>query len=186
MKRVGARGWLIAASLLITFSGCGEDTAADAGSRPADLGDRGRQTPDDAADDAGGGDDASLEGDGASDASDTSAADAELDLPMVSSSCDEAALASCTTNYDCPDTARCQDVSAGATEIPCCVEAPRGTLPAGQPCSDENDCLSGLCISRGGPMLCTDRCDSVDECPDNMPECGALFVAAGRWCLPPG
>ncbi len=101
-------------------------------------------------------------------------------------SCEEVAGTDCFSNYDCPETMRCENVGPSAQPVPCCVVGSRGTGRVGEPCTSENDCASGVCVEQEGSGLCSDVCTGPEDCPAAMGRC--IFVALSgsndKWCFP--
>ena len=79
----------------------------------------------------------------------------------------------------CPDGLTCQ---VGA--VPGCGGCHSGLGRTGDPCSDNNQCESGLCATRGGIEggFCTEVCGGVDDCPTGFSceDAGGIAV-----CVPP-
>jgi hypothetical protein len=139
-------------------------SAVDSASAPDSVADSAPDTaPDTQAEDVATNDDT---------ASDTAVAET-AEPARVEEDCAEEGYAACFINDDCPAPERCQNMSANEVEIPCCVPGARGTLPAGEPCTGENDCATSLCISyNDGPFLCSAPCDGgPDGCPSAAPAC---------------
>jgi len=103
------------------------------------------------------------------------------DVPSVMTSCDEAGLEMCVLNADCPMTHRCQDI--GQTDpVPCCVEGERGTGQAGDSCSQDIDCESGLCTETSdGSFVCSRECQNANDCPESLPNCTNIAFV-GKIC----
>ena len=111
--------------------------------------------------------------------------DTEPELPTVEEFCFEINATDCFSNYDCEENQRCQNIGATEWEVPCCVTGARGEKNPGEGCTEAGNCSSGLCISRNdGPHLCSDSCESNDDCPENMQDCGSFYFVEGLWCKP--
>ncbi len=177
----------------VSGDGDGEDTGAgdtdDAGAGDGDGEDTGAGDTDDAG--AGDTDDAGQEDVGDDDdAGQEDAGDDDAGGDELPESCAEINGDSCFSNYDCAASERCADLSGDETDI-CCIPGDRGTGEAGDLCDEGVDgqefCESGVCLSRNdSPYMCTTTCDSADECPASMSECGVIpFTGEDDWCLPP-
>ncbi len=101
-------------------------------------------------------------------------------------SCDQMGSAECFSNYDCPETMRCENVGPVSDPVPCCVAGARGAGRAGEPCQSEGDCASGICIEHEGSGRCSDRCARPEDCPAGMQRCihVALSGSDDKWCFP--
>ena len=89
-----------------------------------------------------------------------------VDAPPTA--CADPADCPCFSNDDCPPTHACSTAQGD----PVCLEGPRGTAAAGEPCTGEADCASALCID--GPddaLLCSETCSTSDTCPTPLPRC---------------
>ena len=150
----------------------------------------------------GDGDDVSGDGDdtGAGDTDDAGAGDTEDageedageedagEEPELPESCAEAEGDTCNSNYDCPDEERCTSLSDEEVDF-CCVPGERGTAEAGEVCDDVDGqafCESALCVAANdGSHLCTTICDTADDCPESMNECGNIpFTVPEDVCIP--
>ncbi|MBW2733578.1 MAG: hypothetical protein JRH20_14415 [Deltaproteobacteria bacterium] len=94
----------------------------------------------------------------------------------------------CFSNLECIADRRCEEVDIGEGELfPCCVVATRGTLEAGETCSDENQCASAICISAGSADgRCSQTCTEATDCPEGMQDCKLIAFSNSddRWCFP--
>lgn len=113
------------------------------------------------------------------------ASDVANDVGPVDS-CDEIGSKSCFANNECETDRRCENVGTETLPVACCVPGLRGSGEAGTACDDENDCVSGVCISGNGPFLCSDTCDTEADCPDGMKDCTPIAFSGSddMWCLP--
>ena len=93
--------------------------------------------------------DAGYSGDAASDDDADDDADTGTDDP-----------ADCSTNDDCEDDEICVRPEPGADGE--CVE-PEDDRGLGEPCTDSEQCESGLCYDE----TCTTECDETEDCPDD-------------------
>ncbi len=91
--------------------------------------------------------------------------------------CDEAGTTACFANSDCAMDERCENIGDEATgEVACCVKGLRGCKGAGELCETEFACEEGVCIGRNDdPNRCSQRCNSNDDCPAEVPECQAFL-----------
>lgn len=101
--------------------------------------------------------------------------------------CSEIGAEDCFSNYDCPGEQRCQNEGTVDFAVPCCVPGARGDGPLGAACVGELDCASSLCIEGGRcGGICTDRCNSPDECPAELPQCITIAFSGtdDKFCAP--
>lgn len=135
-------------------------------------------------------------GDAATDASaeastDASAQDANADAESEDASTDaggdaftaDAGTVQCAFNRECPANQRCEcDEEEGCY----CELGARGTGGLGDPCDNENDCASAVCLEGpegpSGQFLCSIECESEQECGGDLPLCtNVTFV--GQICI---
>jgi len=91
----------------------------------------------------------------------------------------------CKSNYECPESLRCEAVSQDSMF---CLFGPRGTASTGQPCGSGQKglgCASGLCVDADPQEAisvdtCTDVCKSSTDCVVPFPIC----VGGVDLCLP--
>ncbi len=100
-------------------------------------------------------------------------------------SCDAEGLNSCFANSDCAADERCEGITDNTSDdVACCVPGLRGCKGVGELCDSEFQCEEGVCIGRNDdPNRCSQRCDSNDDCPSEVPECNAFLgfcVTAGE------
>lgn len=103
------------------------------------------------------------------------------DFKLAKDECGE--LAKCDDSYDCNANQRCEnlfiDGDTNNYTQPCCIEGLRGCKKVGEPCENEFDCESGLCINRGKDEqhYCSKKCDPQNnDCPSPVTECANLWV----------
>jgi hypothetical protein len=114
------------------------------------------------------------------------------DLGTGYGSCAEApvGVTECFSNRDCPAGRVCRNIGVpGDVEVPCCVEGPRGDLPAGTPCDPargETQCASSICIEGDTGAFCSDVCQTPEDCPEGMRVCQyiAFSTSEDLWCFP--
>lgn len=114
------------------------------------------------------------------------------DLGTGYASCAEApvGVTECFSNRDCPADRSCRNIGVpGGLEVPCCVEGPRGTLPAGSRCdpaSGESQCASSICIDGATGAFCSDVCQIPEDCPEGMRVCQYIAFSSSDdlWCFP--
>ncbi len=85
----------------------------------------------------------------------------------------------CSTDADCPEGYDCVPLQGGGGA---CFEGQgqgSGTKEIGEPCQSSNECVSGICLSLGGPGFCTENCAAHTDCP-----CGMKCTATndGNYC----
>jgi len=104
----------------------------------------------------------------------------------VVTSCASIASKECFANLECAAAERCRNVGTAIDPVACCVPGPRGTKAAGELCSSEDDCASGVCIAKSGPSRCSKDCASAADCPTGMKECIAIAMSGSplKWCFP--
>lgn len=119
---------------------------------------------------------------------DTGTEDGDSDVPTGRSDAatnDDAtterdAASTCFVNADCAPDRRCESVDGG--EEGTCLPGTRGTGRNGiDPCHDENDCASSLCVE--GPdaaFYCSDTCTSDKDCTGSLPRCISHVQVCGR------
>jgi hypothetical protein len=101
-------------------------------------------------------------------------------------SCDEIAADPCFANNQCGAKERCEDVGPDGDNVACCVPGVRGIGKGGDPCTNENDCESGVCIAGDGPYMCSQTCINDNECPNGMKKCIPIAFSGSDddWCVP--
>ena len=110
--------------------------------------------------------------------------------PTGLSSCDDANLVACFSNYDCQDEFEvCLNVGTAEESVPCCYAGDVGQKSVGETCSPtigESECESSICISGDTGTFCSDRCETVEDCPANMQECIPIAFSGddSSWCFP--
>ena len=103
------------------------------------------------------------------------------------STCAELSSTECFANVDCAAAQRCQNVGSEALPLACCVPGARGTKAAGEPCSNENECASAVCIARGTTgHRCSMDCTKDSDCPVGMQQCISISFSGSplSWCFP--
>jgi hypothetical protein len=88
--------------------------------------------------------------------------------------CAELTLVECFSSAGCGADERCQNLE-GKDPVPnitCCVKGARGAGAAGDACTTEFDCESGLCIDG---ETCSKECTDDSECPTSLPKCNAAI-----------
>ncbi|MCA9564020.1 MAG: hypothetical protein KC561_11050 [Myxococcales bacterium] len=97
-------------------------------------------------------------------------------------SCDEISATDCFSNYDCDAEEVCNNQGSEVFPVACCVPGTRGDGEAGDNCQVENDCETAVCIEG----VCSDTCESVENCPENMPTCAPIAFSGSDddWCFP--
>lgn len=100
-------------------------------------------------------------------------------------SCDAEGLTSCFANSDCAAGERCEGITDNTSDdLACCVPGLRGCKGVGELCDSEFECEEGVCIGRNDdPNRCSQRCNSNDDCPSEVPECSPFLgfcVTAGE------
>jgi hypothetical protein len=111
--------------------------------------------------------------------------DVQVEVGPVSS-CDELSTIACFANNECESDRRCQNAGTDTDPVPCCVLGARGTGQAGDPCTNENDCESGVCIAGSGPYMCSKPCTTEADCPAGMKDCKYIYGSGSDddWCFP--
>lgn len=111
---------------------------------------------------------------------------------IASGACAPLGANECFSNDDCLIERRCEEVDVGGGELwACCVIGARGTLEAGETCTDQNQCASAVCISVGTTMdngRCSKPCVTAQDCPVGMQDCKLIAFSNSdtRWCFPEG
>ena len=101
--------------------------------------------------------------------------------------CAVANSVSCFANLDCDAARRCENVGNDTDPLACCVTGARGTKAAGELCTGENDCESGVCIAKGaGESRCSRDCTGPSDCPVGMQRCMPIAFSGSplSWCFP--
>lgn len=86
-------------------------------------------------------------------------------------SCDGAMPSGCTNDSDCAATERC-NTSTGN-----CEPRPMDRNELGEPCTDNDECNSGLCAATADGQVCSQSCDSF-----NPMSCPGGFYCDGDGC----
>lgn len=103
------------------------------------------------------------------------------------STCTELSFTECFANVDCTAALRCQNVGSEALPLACCVLGARGAKAAGEPCANENECASAVCIAKGSTgHRCSMDCTKDSDCPVGMQQCIPIAFSGSplSWCFP--
>lgn len=95
----------------------------------------------------------------------------------------------CFSNHDCVEGTVCLDHDQDEMTPACCFPGERGTLPAGEVCDPgvgEVTCASSICIDGAAGTMCSDTCETVEDCPEGMGICQfiAFSESDAMWCFP--